>query len=145
MSNFAQIDKVIQANLDKFKKPNALTVRPGYKISKGWISQQPAIVVTVEKKTANISPADAIPPQVGGIPTDVREATTIAKLRHNAPERHAALTAMMINRISKTTQRRDTKMRAPCSATAQAFGTTWRSLPGGHFHLATPVTTSRRA
>jgi PLD-like domain len=95
MSNFAQIDKVIQANLDKFKKPNALTVRPGYKISKGWISQQPAIVVTVEKKTANISPADAIPPHVGGIPTDVREATTIAKLRRNAPERHAALTTMM--------------------------------------------------
>jgi PLD-like domain len=95
MSNFAQIDKVIQANLDKFRKPNALTVRPGYKITKGWITQQPAIVVTVQKKTSNINPTDAVPPVVGGIPTDVREATTIEKLRHTAPERHAALITMM--------------------------------------------------
>ena len=95
MSNFAQIDKIIQANLDKFRKPNALTVRPGYKITHGWITQQPAIVVTVQKKIPNLSPADAVPANVGGIPTDVREATTIAKLRHTAPERHAALTAMM--------------------------------------------------
>lgn len=95
MPNFAQIDKVIQANLDKFRKPGALTVRPGYKISGGWITQQPAIVVTVQKKIPNINPNDAVPSSVGGVPTDVREATTIQKLRYTSPERHAALTAMM--------------------------------------------------
>ena len=56
MLNFAQIDKVIQANLDKFRKPGALTVRPGYKFSGGWITQEPAIVVTVQKKIPNINP-----------------------------------------------------------------------------------------
>jgi hypothetical protein len=95
MPNFAQIDKVIQANRDKFKKPGALTVRPGYKIRGGWITQQPAIVVTVQKKIPNINPNDAVPSTVGGIPTDVRQATTIQKLRYTSPEKHAALTAMM--------------------------------------------------
>jgi len=94
MSNFAQIDKVIQANLEKFRKPGVLTVRPGCKISDGWITKQPAIVVTVQKKVANLRPEDAVPANVGGHPTDVREATTIQKLRHTAPERHAALIAM---------------------------------------------------
>jgi PLD-like domain len=95
MSNFAQIDKTIQANLDKLRKPGALTVRPGYKISKGWITKQPAIVVTVQKKTANINPNDAVPANVGGFPTDVRQATTLQRLRYTAPERHAATVAMM--------------------------------------------------
>jgi PLD-like domain len=89
------IDKVIQAHLDKFKKPGVLTVRPGYRIANGWITKQPAIVVTVQKKIPNVSPSDAIPASVGGISTDVRQATTIQKLRQVAPERHAALTAMM--------------------------------------------------
>ena len=95
MSNLAQIDKVIQANLEKFRKPGALTVRPGYKIRGGWITQEPAIVVTVQKKVPNLSPEDMVPANVGGHPTDVREATTIQKLRHTAPLRHAALTAMV--------------------------------------------------
>ncbi|HEY2858768.1 MAG TPA: phospholipase D-like domain-containing protein [Terracidiphilus sp.] len=94
MSDFAQIDKVIKANLEKFKKPGALTVRPGYKITSGWITKQPAIVVTVQKKLPNVSAEDAVPASVGEYPTDVREATTIEKLRHTAPARHAALVAM---------------------------------------------------
>ena len=94
MSEFIQIDKVIKANLAQFKKPGALSVRPGYKIRNGWITKQPSIVVTVQKKTANISPQDAVPSNVGGYATDVREATTIQKLRFTAPERHAALVAM---------------------------------------------------
>jgi hypothetical protein len=94
MSNFAQIDKAIQANLTQFKKPGALTVRPGYKITAGWITKEPAIVVTVQKKVANVNANDAVPAMVGGYPTDVREATTIEKLRYTAPARHAALSAM---------------------------------------------------
>jgi len=93
MSDFEQIDKTIQSNLNAFKKPGALTVRPGYKIKDGWITKQPAIVVTVQRKTANVAPQELIPANVGGYPTDVREATTIQKLRQAAPQRHAALMA----------------------------------------------------
>ncbi len=39
-------------------------------------------------------------------------------------------------------QRADGHERAPGVAMAQAFGTARRSLPGGSFHLSTPVTTS---
>lgn len=93
MSSFADIDRVIQANLQVFKKPGALTVRPGYKIAHGWISKQQAIVVTVDKKRADISPQDAVPPVVAGYSTDVREATQMQRLRHTNPQLHATIAA----------------------------------------------------
>ncbi|MGA2609195.1 MAG: phospholipase D-like domain-containing protein [Terriglobia bacterium] len=93
MSTFEDIDKVIQANLQQFKKPGALTVRPGYKIRGDWITQDPAIVVTVSEKRANISPQEVIPPRVGNYSTDVRQATTIQKLRFTDPQKHANVVA----------------------------------------------------
>lgn len=93
MSIFTDIDQVVVANLQAFKKRGALTVRPGYKITGGWITRQPAIVVTVEEKRADISPQDAVPPKVGGYPTDVRQATQIQRLRHTNPQLHATITA----------------------------------------------------
>lgn len=95
MKTFADIDKVIQANLPQFKKPGALTVRPGYKIRNGWITPESAIVVTVREKKdkASIPPADTIPPQADGVPTDVRDATTIQKLRFDNPQQHANVVA----------------------------------------------------
>jgi hypothetical protein len=94
MSSFEDLDKVIQANLPQFRKPGALTVRPGYKIRGGWITPDPAIVVTVRQKKSNVSPQEAIPAQVNGVATDVREATTIQKLRFDSPQQHANLVAM---------------------------------------------------
>src|SRR6266404_1827310 len=93
MATFADIDKVIQANLGQFKKAGALKVRPGYKIRSGCITNQPSIVVTVLKKRSNVDPKDAIPPQVGGIVTDVREATTIQKMRFDSPQKYANVAA----------------------------------------------------
>lgn len=93
MGIFEDIDKAIQENLQQFKKPGALSVRPGYKIREGWITAEPAIVVTVRKKEANISPQDAIPGKVGKFSTDVREATTIEKLRYDDPQKHANVLA----------------------------------------------------
>ena len=61
MSAFEDLDKVIQANGQQFKEPGAVTVRPGYKIRDGWITVEPAIVVTVRHKTANLNPGEAIP------------------------------------------------------------------------------------
>ncbi|HYL45478.1 MAG TPA: hypothetical protein VEU52_00480, partial [Candidatus Limnocylindrales bacterium] len=93
MNTFQNIDQVIQSNLSKLQKPGALIVRPGYKIRGGWITKDPAIVVTVSQKRANVSPADAIPSTVGPYPTDVREATTIEKLRFSDPQRYANVVA----------------------------------------------------
>lgn len=47
MKIFADIDKVIQANLAQL---GALPVRPGYKIPNDWTAREPAIVVTVRGK-----------------------------------------------------------------------------------------------
>ena len=86
MSVFMEIDQVIQKNFEVFKKPNVLTVRPGYKIKDHWITSQPAIVVTMEQKRADLSPQDAVPPMVGGYPTDVRPATAMQRLRFTNPD-----------------------------------------------------------
>jgi hypothetical protein len=89
--NEADIDKAIQDHLDVFKKPGALTVRPGYKIKNGWITNRPAIIVTVRKKRARVSAKDAIPARVGRFATDVREASRWQKIRRSDPQEFAAL------------------------------------------------------
>ncbi len=93
MSVFTEIDQVIQKNFEVFKKSNVLTVRPGYKIKDHWITNQPAIVVTVEQKRADLSPQDAVPPMVGGYPTDVRPATGMQRMRSADPASHATVAA----------------------------------------------------
>jgi hypothetical protein len=93
MSAFQEIDQVIQANLPQFKKPGALTVRPGYKIRDGWITKDPAIVVAVREKRKNVSPQDLIPPKVGAYPTDVRQATALQRIYFDEPQKHANVIA----------------------------------------------------
>ena len=85
------IDETIQNNLPHFRKRGALTVRPGYKIKNGWITQQPAIVVTVKKKKAEVPAKDLIPAKIGDYPTDVREATLWQNLRHKDPQQYGTL------------------------------------------------------
>src|SRR5207245_4352707 len=92
--NFAAIDKVIRRNWSQFRKPNVLAVRPGFKFTGGWITDKPAIVVTVDKKRENVSAQQKIPPKVGGIATDVREASPLDRLRHTDPAAHAAFAAV---------------------------------------------------
>ncbi len=87
------IDQTIQANLQQFKKIGALTVRPGYKITNGWITRKPSIVVTVRVKRAKVSAKQMIPPKIGRYQTDVREATSWQKLRHEDPAQYGSLLA----------------------------------------------------
>jgi phosphatidylserine/phosphatidylglycerophosphate/cardiolipin synthase-like enzyme len=91
MTTKHDIDAAIQQNLQLFKKAGALTVRPGYKITGGWITPKPAIVVTVRKKKTSVATAQRIPPKVGGFPTDVRQATVWQKLRQDNPQSYASL------------------------------------------------------
>jgi Ferritin-like/PLD-like domain len=87
----ADIDRVIAAHADVFRKPGIVSVRPGWKVQDGWIKNQRAIVAIVEKKKANVPASQRIPAAVGGIVTDVREATP----KHLARVRNPALLAKM--------------------------------------------------
>jgi hypothetical protein len=89
---FAKIDKVIRQHWQKLRKPGVLAVRPGYKFTGGWITDKPAVVVTVDKKR-DVSPRDMLPAKVGGIAVDVREASPLDRVRYTDPMAHAALAA----------------------------------------------------
>lgn len=88
--NFEQvaqhIDSVITKNLAVFGKPGVLSVRPGFKIENGWISETPAIVVTVYR-----TPDSTLPREVGGFPVDVRQGSPLQRMRAGDPERFAAI------------------------------------------------------
>jgi len=93
MNTFGKIDQVIKKNLRSFRKKGALTVRPGYRMVEGWVTKQPAIVVTVEQKRKKVTRQQTLPSRVGGYPVDVREATPVQKLRHSNPQQYATFVA----------------------------------------------------
>ncbi|MFI5161383.1 MAG: phospholipase D-like domain-containing protein [Sphingobacteriales bacterium] len=81
----AKIDDVIKRNIPVFNKPGALTIRPGFKMSNGWITDKPSIVVTVDKKLDGLPDDNKLPTSVEGVPVDVREATGLQRLRAKDP------------------------------------------------------------
>lgn len=81
-----KINSVIKRNISLFKKPGVFTVRPGFKITGGWITDKPAIVVTVDKKLEGLDKRNMLPAEVEDIPVDVREATGMQRLRESDPE-----------------------------------------------------------
>lgn len=72
--------------------PNVIEVRPGYKFTAGWITDQPAIVVTVLRKAAptEIKPKERIPAEIDGIPTDVAPASPAEQLQFLASKKRGA-------------------------------------------------------
>ncbi|HEY3675306.1 MAG TPA: phospholipase D-like domain-containing protein [Candidatus Tumulicola sp.] len=93
--NRGAIDRVIRKNIKKLRKPGALTARPGYKITGGWITDKPAIVVTVEKKLRRLAPREMLPAQVDGVAVDVREVTGVQRLRASDPDAYSLAAAHM--------------------------------------------------
>lgn len=87
-SDFLNIQKIIDQNFSQLKKSGALFVRPGYEEKNGWITNRPAIVVTVASKGAT-APNQQLPDELSGYPVDVRQATTLEKLRADDPLRYA--------------------------------------------------------
>ncbi len=81
----ANIDHVIAAHPEAFRKPGVLSVRPGWKITSGWPTSQRAIVATVERKRAKVPASVRIPATVGPYATDVREATPLQLARFRKP------------------------------------------------------------
>ena len=75
MAGDTGLSSVIDEHIGELSKPGVLSVRPGYKATGGWLTDTPAIVVTVEHKTADLSPAQLLPTEVAGVPVDVRQAS----------------------------------------------------------------------
>jgi hypothetical protein len=91
--NHPEIDRVIRRNLAAFRKTGVLTVRPGYKLTGGWITDKPSIVATVDRKLDNLPAKEKLPAEVEDVPVDVREATGLQRLRHSDPTAHALVVA----------------------------------------------------
>jgi PLD-like domain len=87
--NGAAIDRVIRRNLKLFRKPGVLTLRPGYKMTGGWITDKPAIIATVDKKLKGLRPSQRLPVDVENVPVDVREATGLQRLRNADADAYA--------------------------------------------------------
>lgn len=63
--------------------PNVIDVRAGYKFRDGWITDTPAIIVTVLRKEPPEALGDQlILAEIDGIPTDIAPATPAEQLRH---------------------------------------------------------------
>lgn len=91
--DYSGIDKVIGRNIKSFKKPGVFTVRPGYKLTGGWVTDKPAIVATVDKKLDGLTPKERLPAEVEDVPVDVREATGMQRLRAADPAAYALMVA----------------------------------------------------
>ena len=99
--NGAAIDRVIRRHLKLFRKPGVLTLRPGYKMTGGWITDKPAIVATVDKKLKGLKPSQRLPADVEDVPVDVREATGLQRLRHADPDAYALAVAHARNEFKE--------------------------------------------
>ena len=71
----SDINMVIDRNLERFDKPGVLSVRPGLRVRRNWLTDEPAIVVTVHQKLAEPPAGTALPKKVGGVGVDVRQAS----------------------------------------------------------------------
>jgi len=83
------LSAVIDQNMAAFDKPGVLSVRPGYKVTKDWLTSTPAIVVTVRHKVAHPAPGELLPAEVGGVPVDVRQASPAKALELEDPRTYA--------------------------------------------------------
>lgn len=119
---FKKIDDVIQQNLPALRKDGVLSVRPGYQMVGGWPTQKPAIVVTVREKSDSVPPAQLLPEKLGGYSVDVRQASSIEKLRADDPARFAAFAATARNeyRLPEFPYEREIATGAPVTTFAAA-------------------------
>jgi hypothetical protein len=83
------LNNIISEHLAELSKPGVLSVRPGYKVTNGWLTPAPAIVVTVAEKKAQVPASDLVPATVGGVPTDVRQASPRKRQELEDPEGYA--------------------------------------------------------
>lgn len=78
----------IKNNLNQFKQPGVLFVRPGYCCSKGgWLTKEPALVAV----TAAGKKPPKLPSKIAGTPVDVRSATEVEQFSYDNPQQYSQL------------------------------------------------------
>jgi hypothetical protein len=95
MQSFKAIDGVIRRNMRLFKKTGVTSVRPGFRATGGWLTHQPAIVVSVKRKKLKVAKSQLLPKEVAGIPVDVREVTRLEALKAIDPRAFARTIARL--------------------------------------------------
>ena len=50
MASYSDVAEIVRQNVDLFRKPGVLSVRPGFHMDAGWPTGNPLIVVTVGSK-----------------------------------------------------------------------------------------------
>jgi len=88
--DLSSVNAVINENMAAFDKPGVLSVRPGFKVTKDWLTNTRSIVVTVRHKVAHPPEGEMLPAEVGGIPVDVRQASPEKALELEDPQKYAA-------------------------------------------------------
>lgn len=77
----------IKRNLDKFKKPGVLFVRPGFCVEHGWPTKEEAIVAVTSNKVKKVK----LPKQIDGTMVEVRPASDLEQFSHDHPTRFSQL------------------------------------------------------
>jgi PLD-like domain len=90
MPTFGEVGRAIEQNLDAFKKPGILAVRPGYRIEGGWPIGDPIIIALVGAKKGEAA-SYGLPAQVAGVPIEVREASPLGRMKATRPAAYLAL------------------------------------------------------
>jgi PLD-like domain len=88
--DLSDVNAVIEKNMAAFDKPGVLSVRPGFKVTKDWLTNTKSIVVTVRHKVAQPPQGEMLPAEVGGVPVDVRQASAEKALELEDPQKYAA-------------------------------------------------------
>lgn len=81
---FAAVQSAVERHRKRLLKlPNVLGVRPGFKFRDGWITHEPAVVVTVLRKIpeGELRPEEVIPKTLDGVPVDIAPANPLQQLR----------------------------------------------------------------
>lgn len=94
MATLTDVGRAIEQNLQALKKPGILAVRPGYHVEEGWPIGDLIIVALVAAKKGEAA-AYGLPPAIGGVPIEVREASPLARLKATRPGVDAALAERM--------------------------------------------------
>jgi hypothetical protein len=87
------VHQVISQHLSELAKPGVLSIRPGYEATGGWLTEKPAIVVTVAEKSDDVNAEDRLPETLGGFPVDVRQADPMQRMRAANPSLFTAVAA----------------------------------------------------
>jgi hypothetical protein len=79
-----------QSATEAFSVPGVISARVGHELVDGWITDKLAYVVIARPEALDTVRA-AIPSQIGGVPVDVRAATSVDLLAADRPEAYAVM------------------------------------------------------